>query len=61
MYRYEISKINIESLTSFSVGNWYRNTKEEIVPKQPTSFDFALDYIIRELKVFFFLIQNMDF
>ena len=52
MYRYEIKKIDIESLTSFSVGNWFRNAKAENVPKQSSSFDFALEYIISELKVF---------
>ena len=51
MYRFEIKKIDIESLTSFSVGNWFRNAKAENIPKQSSSFDFALEYIIRELQV----------
>lgn len=56
MYRYELGKFDIESLTSFTAKGWYKNVKSEKVPIELSWFDNLTDSIVKKLKVIFLLI-----
>jgi hypothetical protein len=50
MYKYNMKKIDVDSLVSFT-EKWYKNMKAEKIPLERTWFDKTIDQIVQYLKV----------